>query len=170
LVANCAVAGRNSAETRRGWDWALAHATCLRETRRILRSTCAAEDAAQEALLRAWRQRDQCRGDQMALPWLTAIARNEALRMLAQDTLIDPTGDINSFSDLAGRWDDALPAALDVQHALAELPAPDRRLMLLRYADDLTQKEIAMRLGIPEGTAKVRLHRLRSRLRHLLED
>ena len=44
------------------------------------------------------------------------------------------------------------------------LTAPERRLLRLRYEDDLTHPEIARRLGLPEGTVKVRLHRLRARL------
>ena len=47
---------------------------------------------------------------------------------------------------------------------LRPLTAADRRLLRLRYEDDLTNSEIARRLDIPEGTVKVRLHRLRARL------
>jgi RNA polymerase sigma-70 factor (ECF subfamily) len=46
----------------------------------------------------------------------------------------------------------------------------DRSLLALRYAEDLTQSEVARRLGMPEGTVKVRLHRARRRLRLLLAD
>jgi RNA polymerase sigma-70 factor, ECF subfamily len=52
-----------------------------------------------------------------------------------------------------------------VAQALSELPAPDRLLLRLRYERDLTQREIAELLGMPEGTVKVRLHRLRNRVR-----
>ena len=37
----------------------------------------------------------------------------------------------------------------------------------MRYSQDLSQAEIARKLGIPEGTAKVRLHRARHRLRRV---
>jgi RNA polymerase sigma factor (sigma-70 family) len=43
-------------------------------------------------------------------------------------------------------------------------------MLHLRYAEDLTQGEVARRLGMPESTVKVRLHRARRRLRLLLED
>jgi RNA polymerase sigma-70 factor (ECF subfamily) len=39
----------------------------------------------------------------------------------------------------------------------------------MRYGEDLTQTEIAKRLAIPEGTVKIRLHRLRARLRQRLD-
>lgn len=53
----------------------------------------------------------------------------------------------------------------DLQAALRRLSQPDRRLLAMRYVEDLTQAAIASRLGIPEGTVKVRLHRARNKLR-----
>ena len=51
-------------------------------------------------------------------------------------------------------------------HAALELLSDrDRQLLELRYTEDLTQQAIARRLGIPEGTVKVRLHRARDKLR-----
>jgi RNA polymerase sigma-70 factor (ECF subfamily) len=42
--------------------------------------------------------------------------------------------------------------------------------LALRYVDDLTQPAVASALGIPEGTAKVRLHRARGRLQQVLAE
>ncbi len=41
----------------------------------------------------------------------------------------------------------------------------ERELLEMRYQEDLTQAAIADKLGIPEGTVKVRLHRARNKLR-----
>jgi RNA polymerase sigma-70 factor (ECF subfamily) len=60
---------------------------------------------------------------------------------------------------------------LDVSSALETLSSEDRLLVQLRYGADLAQPHIAGLLGIPEGTIKVRLHRLRRRLKAgLTED
>jgi RNA polymerase sigma-70 factor (ECF subfamily) len=60
---------------------------------------------------------------------------------------------------------------LDVSSALETLSSEDRLLVQLRYEADLAQPHIAGLLGIPEGTIKVRLHRLRHRLKAgLTED
>jgi RNA polymerase sigma-70 factor (ECF subfamily) len=51
-----------------------------------------------------------------------------------------------------------------------ELAPDERRLIRLKYHEDLTQQEIANRLGILEGNAKVRLHRARKKLKRELRD
>jgi RNA polymerase sigma-70 factor, ECF subfamily len=55
----------------------------------------------------------------------------------------------------------------DLHAALERLTERDRRLLEMKYREDLTQAMIARRLGIPEGTVKVRLHRARNKLRLL---
>ena len=55
----------------------------------------------------------------------------------------------------------------DLHAALDLLGERDRRLLEMKYEEDLTQGMIARRLGIPEGTVKVRLHRAREKLRML---
>ena len=66
----------------RTWRWDELRSRCLRETGQILRRREDAEEAAQDALLRAWRQRHQCQALGDPEPWVAQIARNEALRTL----------------------------------------------------------------------------------------
>ena len=69
-----------------------------------------------------------------------------------------------------GQEDERVLAAVelaDLHAAMAALSERDRELLELRYEEDLTQAAIAARLGIPEGTVKVRLHRARNKLRLL---
>lgn len=135
----------------------------------MLRSRAQAEDAVQEAFLRAWRNSASCRTPEAPLPWLLQITRNEALRILRQN------GRVEVPEELAGeRADDdsavtSVADRVDIGRVLGGLSNDDRRLLELRYTDDLTQPAVAAELGIPEGTVKVRLHRLRSRLRIALE-
>jgi len=69
-----------------------------------------------------------------------------------------------------GEEDERVLAAVelaDLHAALDALSDRDRQLLEMRYEEDLTQATIADRLGIPEGTVKVRLHRARAKLRLL---
>ena len=125
-----------------------------------------AEDIAQDALLRAWRRRSTLRDPASRNYWLPTIVRNEAFRQHAR-VRPDPTATIE-FSE--GAEDEQVLAAVelaDLHDALALLSERDRRLLEMKYEEDLTQASIARRLGIPEGTVKVRLHRARNKLRLL---
>jgi RNA polymerase sigma-70 factor (ECF subfamily) len=123
-----------------------------------------AEDIAQDALLRAWRRRSTLRDAERRNQWLASIVRNEAFRQHAR-VRPDPT---SSIEWREGEEDEDVVATVeraDLYAALDRLSDPDRRLLEMRYEEDLTQAAIARRLGIPEGTVKVRLHRARGKLR-----
>jgi RNA polymerase sigma-70 factor (ECF subfamily) len=125
-----------------------------------------AEDIAQDALLRAWRRRSTLRDSERRNQWLATIVRNEAFRQHAR-VRPDLTTAIE-FSE--GAEDERVLAAVelaDIHAALRLLSERDRKLLEMKYEEDLTQAMIARRLGIPEGTVKVRLHRARNRLRLL---
>lgn len=128
-----------------------------------------AEDIAQDAMLRAWRRRSTLRDEGRRKEWLGTIVRNEAFRQHAR-VRPDPIATIESFE---GADDERVVATVeqaDIRAALAALDERDRQLLRLRYSEDLTQAAIARRLGIPEGTVKVRLHRVRHKLRRAIDQ
>ncbi len=136
----------------------------LRLARRYTGDSEEAEDVVQEALIRAWRHRDRLAEQEKMWPWLARIVANEAMRSLAR----------KRWEREPQAWeerpeDDALlasaPQRLDLARGLGRLAVADRELLRMRYDLDLTQVEIAARLGLPEGTVKVRLHRARAKLR-----
>ena len=129
----------------------------------FLGDRAAAEDVAQEALLRAWRHAgsfDARRGS--ASTWLSTIVRNlaiDALRMRrAQpfDPATLPVARLAEFEpaadDEAARHDDA--SRLRV--ALGTLPIEQRRSLVMAYAG-YTALEVAATEQIPVGTAKTRI-------------
>jgi RNA polymerase sigma-70 factor (ECF subfamily) len=140
----------------------------------MLEDPAEAEDVVQEALIRAWRRADTCRAE-TRLPWLLTITRREAHRWrTAPRGRREPLLDEHELERVRGAGppvdDDAALEHLAVRGALAELTSEDRRLVRLRYDEDLTQADIAVFLDIPEGTVKVRLHRLRHKLREELAE
>ncbi len=149
-----------------GWDWSALHSLALRQARAILRNHADAEDAAQAAVLRAWRHRASCRDAGAPEPWVGAIARREALRVAARRRGEDLT-DLDD--EPLARGDERDHAgALDLRDAVAALPAQDREIFLRHYWGDQSCAQTAAALGMPEGTIKIRLmrgrHRLRARL------
>jgi len=123
-----------------------------------------AEDIAQDALLRAWRRRSTLREADRRNQWLATIVRNEAFRQHAR-VRPDPIATIETQEGAEDAQVVGTVERADLHAALDRLSDKDRQLLELRYNEDLTQSAIARRLGIPEGTVKVRLHRARNKLR-----
>ena len=135
----------------------------------MLKSPAEAEDAVQNAFLRAWCSSASCRTPEAPLPWLLQITRNEALRLLGQNGRAEVPEELAAEPAEDDPEVTTIPDKVDIRRVLEALSPEDRRLLELRYTDDLTQPAVAAALGVPEGTVKVRLHRLRSRLRLALE-
>jgi RNA polymerase sigma-70 factor, ECF subfamily len=155
-----------------GWDWAGARRHCLKEARRLLRHDEDAEEAVQEALARAWRRRGSCQRPDAYRAWLTQITRNEAFRLLTRRRLRQqrelPEESAREPSTSEGT--ERVLGMLATEQALSALSRDEKALIHLRYMQDLTQPEVARVLDMPEGTVKVRLHRIRRRLRTALAE
>jgi RNA polymerase sigma-70 factor (ECF subfamily) len=144
---------------------------CLAEARRLLRDPEDAEEAVQEALVRAWRSIETCRAVHAPTGWLLQITRNESFRVLARRNRRRER-ELPGQADAHGAADNDLEgvlAAIALEQAIAPLPGSDRTLMRLRYLHDFSQAELARVLRVPEGTVKVRLFRNRARLRAAME-
>ena len=163
-----------TAVPRSSWDWKAARVRCLREAQRMLRDPLAAEDAVQEALLRAWRQRDTCQRPDAPLGWMVQITRNEALRLIGRsqqraERELPSAEEVVATPVEAGPEPEGRLERIDLRRALENVSTDDRTLLALRYGCDLTQPDIAEALDVPEGTVKVRLHRARKRVRQAME-
>ncbi|MGW4464455.1 RNA polymerase sigma factor SigM [Micromonospora sp. NBC_01796] len=136
-----------------------------------------AADALQDALLSAHRAAARFRGDAAVTTWLHRIVVNSCLdrirRRQAHPTVPLPDG---SRTDETGRWTGIEPAApapdhdtaLVVQQALAKLPAEQRAAIILVDVQGYPVAEVAIMLGVAEGTVKSRCARGRARLALIL--
>lgn len=147
------------------WDWEALRVRCLKEARSMGGSSADAEDIVQEALTRAWRMRHQCHDDRRPTPWVLQITRNEALRHHGRrsDYPVDPQLEKRREPSTPGL--DPVLDRIVMTAAMRTLAKDDQTVLMLRYARDLSQPGVAIVLGVPEGTVKVRLHRARARLR-----
>jgi RNA polymerase sigma-70 factor, ECF subfamily len=128
-----------------------------------------AQDVAAETYAVAWRRRHQLPADELALPWLLAIAR----RTLANHSRGERHR-LRLRARLAAQPHVPATVAPDapggVVHAgLAQLSDADRELLRLAYWDDLSPAEIAEVVGASVNAVNVRLHRARRRLRGALD-
>lgn len=151
-------------------DWREARRRCLALAVRLLRSRHDAEEAVQEAILRGLRHAASCRNRRDPVPWLMTITRRECARLARRrlergEVGLEACGERGDEHDTS----QSVASVVDLRGALAQLSEGDRRLLTLRYVDQLTQPEVAEALGMPEGTVKTKLHRIRARIRRTVE-
>lgn len=154
-----------------------------------------AEEVVQETFLALWNRAELFDPNTGSLAaWLHTIARNrtvDRLRAIGRRPRLVPVSSIrqNDEADssaleriagsgrVVGGADmgpgpegalDALEVRLTIRNALDGMPEAERTVILLAYQDDLTQAEIAQRLGWPLGTVKTRTRRALLRLREAL--
>ena len=139
--------------------------------RLILRDPELARDAVQEALLRAWRDLRALRDPDRFDAWLHRLTVNACLditrrrvrRPIEVEIIdLDRPSSFDLSADIADR--DLL------DHALAGLDSAHRAVVVLHYYLGMPVPEVAKALGIPEGTAKSRLHYAVASMRAGLTD
>jgi RNA polymerase sigma-70 factor (ECF subfamily) len=152
------------------WDWGELRSFCYSQALRVVGNSDYADEAAQEAIVRAWRHRDSCRQPEQPFGWLRQIAHHEAVRLVGRRPSEVLVGEPAAAQN--GRTDDqdALEDRLLFRGILDTLSSTDQELARLRYYEDLTCAKLAEHFGQSEATVKVRLHRLRRRLKQRLED
>jgi RNA polymerase sigma-70 factor (ECF subfamily) len=145
----------------------------LRETRRLLRDRDEAEDAAQEAVVRAWRAARSATSVESRDAWLRTIAGNEARRRWSRRVRLERVSELVIERAASATGTDGLEdrfASVVCEQMLASLPRRDRDLVRLRFVDDLSYPEIAAAARLPEGTVKTRIHRSLARLRTIVSN
>ncbi len=141
-------------------------------------------DLAQESFMKVFRARETFRDGEPFLPWFHRILRNTCYSHLRQRGRLRKVS--LSFrragAEDEGDWQLADPKSpapsaeleakeqtVTFQAALEKLSARDREILSLRHHKELSYKDIADSLGIPQGTVMSRLFHARRRLREFLE-
>lgn len=148
----------------------------------LLRNEADAEDAAQEAFLKAFRHLSSFRGEAKFGTWLVSIVLNEARSRLRKNSAaktdsidLDPDEPGHVSPALLRDWREIPSEALErqevklmLQEAVTTLPPIYREVFLLRDVEELSTIEAAEMLDISVPAIKVRLHRARLMLQKVL--
>ena len=132
-----------------------------------LRDASLAQDAVQDTFLKAFRQFHRFRGDADALTWLTAIAINVCrdYRRTAWFRHVD-----RRMEDLPEQAASFPFPDNTVITEVTKLPDKYREVILLRYYQDMKQKDIAAALGISDRAVRQRLNKANTMLREQLKE
>ena len=156
--------------------------TLFRTARGILRDDAEAEDAVQEAYMKAIDAIGTFRSDSKLATWLVRIAANEALGRLRRvrrgaevirlesDAPADAPAAAEAADSSPGPEDEAMQteARRIIEAKIDQLPDAFRAVFVLRAVEELSVEETAAALGIPEATVRTRLFRARAMLRESL--
>jgi len=137
----------------------------------ILGNQADAEEAVQEAFLRAWRFRHSLTSVPSIRPWLSRVVVNSCYSKLRQEIPHrDRRAGDGQLAELPARHSDTAALAQHAEvaetvlAALLRLPVSLRVPVVLRYYADLSERDIAVAIGRRPGTVKSRLHEARRRL------
>jgi RNA polymerase sigma-70 factor (ECF subfamily) len=143
----------------------------------MLRNEADAEDAAQEACLKAFRNLASFRADSKFGTWLVSITLNEARNRLTHMESLDIPPDehghvspalLRDWREVPSEILERAEVRLILRKAIVALPEIYREVFLLREVKELSIKEAAETLGVSEASVKVRLHRARTMLQKSL--
>ncbi len=132
----------------------------------VLRRDSEAEDAAQEAFVRAFRHLPTFRGSGPFSAWLFGIVVRVCLDRMRSARWTREGGEVLS-EPVAADASEAVTTRVAVHALLAQLSPPLRAALVLRELEGLDYPEIAAALGIPVGTVRSRLHAARAQFRTL---
>ena len=133
----------------------------------LARDRSVAEDVVQEAMLRAWRARQELKDAAATRQWLLTIVRREHARLYERKRLV--TVDV---SDIIAREDVALARngegeMLDLQRAILRLPDDYREPLVMQVLGGYSTAEIAKEMNLSTPAVLTRLFRARNRLREI---
>jgi len=129
-----------------------------------------AEDVLQRVFYEVWRNRDRYDPTRSLEAWVLGIARKRAIDQLRRrHANVVPIEELREIAGDDGReLAERYARAVEVRGALERLPSEQREVLTLAYFGELSQTEIAGRLGLPLGTVKARTFRGLRRLADLL--
>jgi len=141
---------------------------------RMLGSLDAAEDAVQDALVRAFDQLAQCREPDKFAGWLFLILRNrcfaERRRQTREGRGLEDADEAVAGPDRPDGNVEQVERTRALEQALVKLTPEQREVFVLKHVEGLAYEEIATMTGATVASLKMRMHRAYDRLRELLKE
>ena len=130
----------------------------IRYAMSILRNRHLAEEVLQETMLAVWKTAKAFQGRSKVSTWILGIARNQAYNLLRREKRGQR---LPEEKNQAVNPSDNAELEVRIERAMETLSESHREILHLVFYEDLTLRETAAILGIPEGTAKSRMHHAR---------
>ena len=172
----------SGAQTANAIDWQAALAEHRRWLRTVVTARCgepqAVDEIMQEVALAAVKQQAPLQDSSKVAPWLYQLAVRQSLlyrrKMGRQRNLTqryaerEPNNENHESGSDPLSWMLAEEKRSRIRQAIAKLPSDDAEMLLLKYTEDWSYKEIAQHLGLSRSAVESRLHRARQKMRQKL--
>ena len=136
------------------------------------------EEVMQEVAIAAATQSAKQQPVERVAPWLYRVALRQMMlfrrkagrrkRLIENAARLSPETDSHSRTREPLDWLISLERQKEVQSAMSQMSERDRQLLMLKYVDGLSYREIAQRIGVTASSVQSRLHRARALLRERL--
>jgi RNA polymerase sigma factor (sigma-70 family) len=140
---------------------------------KVLGDRSLAEEATQQAFVKAWRAAQSFDESRELGPWLAAIARRVAIDLYRREAVraADPLDSVPAGDPGLVSTPESAETVYDVwevRQAVAQLPSDEQEVVRLQHLEGFTHAQIAERVGVALGTVKSRSFRAHKRLATLL--
>ena len=137
------------------------------------KNPCDAEELTQDVFLKAFEKIETLRNTQLAKMWLLKICRNTCLdyakKIRIRNLLWKPKGSYSTKSNTPESQIILNQQIKSVKESIQRLPKKLREVFILREYGDLSYRELAVTLGVKEGTVMSRLNRARREIMDMVK-
>lgn len=128
-------------------------------------------DIMHDVFMEVWRNAGRFEGRSAVKSWVFGIAHNKAVDFIRRETRIDLPGEMPEIIDESPAGEACVLAAQEAAHVAAcldTLGSAQREVIDLAFYEDMSYRDIASALAVPEGTIKTRVFHAKQRLLHCL--
>lgn len=130
------------------------------------------EDLFQEIVLQLWKSFDSFKGDSKFTTWMYRVSLNTAITLIRKKKRTVLTSSIDQrdyFNISAAQPDPEKEARLESLYIAIKKLNDIERAVVIQYLEDLPYREIANNLGISEVNARVKMNRIKTKLKKLMQ-
>ena len=133
------------------------------------KNPCDAEELTQDVFLKAFEKIETLRNTQLAKMWLLKICRDYAKKIRIRNLLWKPKGSYSTKLNTPESQIILNQQIKSVKESIQRLPKKLREVFILREYGDLSYRELAVTLGVKEGTVMSRLNRARREIMDMVK-
>lgn len=129
------------------------------------------EDLSQEIIIQLWKSYESFRSDSHFSTWMYRVALNTAITFVKRDKRSIFSSGLNSGTEMVSDMDyDASEGKIELFYKAVQSLSHIEKAIIFLYLEGQSHKEIAEKMGISEGNARVKLTRTKDKLQTIIKE